>query len=387
MQSPFINQWLALSAMATLISACSSDDGPGAPDYVEPDSTVLDSADDDCSSNELNILDSLFDMQETADTPTTDAGTSDSSDDLLTQTDSLDLPSASPDTLAKDVVEPDFPDTQDSPDVPHIRQCNGFADLCARRLDQVAFVTTHNAMANAEDVFAAPNQRSSVLTQLAGGVRAFMLDTHYLYEESPDYGDEVLLCHGPCALGQRPLVDTLIDMRVFLEGQPDDILVIIIESYVSAEHTRQSFDDAGMTGYLLDPTPGQPLPTLDEMIDSGKRMVVLTDHDCGGFPGYLPVWDWAGDNDWNNKVPEDLNCAVNRGNPANPFFILNHFLTNPFASEDLANEINFNPFFIDQAVKCRAERDHIPNFVTVDFAEIGDVMTVVDALNSTVSGD
>jgi len=47
----------------------------------------------------------------------------------------------------------------------------------------------------------------------------------------------------------------------------------------------------------------------------------------------------------------------------------------------LANQVNHNPLFIDRALECEAFHDHIPNFVTVDFYEIGDLAAVVDELN------
>jgi len=290
-----------------------------------------------------------------------------------------------------DALDADIDDTvdtrdalaADTDDAATVRLCNRMAELCERRLDQVAFVTTHNAMANTADGYAdgVSNQHQTVAEQLEMGVRAFMLDTHYVVDGDPASGSEVLLCHGSCLFGQRKLSDTLTDMRDFLETNPDEVIAIIFESYVSAEHTKASFDTAGVTDMLLDPSPDEPLPTLAEMIDSGRRMVVLTDRDGGGFPGYLPVWDWAWDNDWDNKAVADLNCDVNRGSGSNSLFIMNHFLTNPLASEDLASQINFNPFFNEQAFRCQTERDHRPNFVTVDFFDIGDVFDVVRDLN------
>lgn len=43
--------------------------------------------------------------------------------------------------------------------------------------------------------------------------------------------------------------------------------------------------------------------------------------------------------------------------------------------------MNYNPFFLERAMDCWEEAGHIPNFVTVDFYSVGDVLAVVDALN------
>jgi len=280
------------------------------------------------------------------------------------------------DSSAADVAADDL--ASDSGDE---RRCNGLSELCDRPLNQVAFVTTHNSMANEADGFAAPNQTGNVTRQLTDGVRAFMLDIHYDNTQDPPPDSSVFLCHGYCIFGIRPLEDTMVEIKDFLQANPGEFVAIIFESYVDGEHVKESFDAAGVTEMLVELANDQPMPTMGELIDAGRRILVLTDEDGDAFPGYLPVWDWAWDNDWDNKVPEDLNCRVNRGGGDNNFFILNHFLTDPVASEDLARKVNFNPFLIDRVMTCQEERGHIPNFVTVDFYHLGDVIDVVSTLN------
>src|SRR3954464_8452089 len=56
------------------------------------------------------------------------------------------------------------------------RECNGSAELCALRLDQVALATTHNAMNAAADGFVEPSQQSGIEQQLADGVRGLLVD-------------------------------------------------------------------------------------------------------------------------------------------------------------------------------------------------------------------
>ena len=79
--------------------------------------------------------------------------------------------------------------------------------------------------------------------------------------------------------------------------------------------------------------------------------------------------------------PSDMSCAINRGNFANSLFILNHFLTQVFGSAALAEQVNHDPFFVDRADQCQAESGRLPNFVTVDWYDIGDLFAVVDHLN------
>ena len=56
-------------------------------------------------------------------------------------------------------------------------------------------------------------------------------------------------------------------------------------------------------------------------------------------------------------------------------------MTDPIARCPLADQVNYDPFLLDQAQTCMAERHHIPNFVTVDFYDRGDLFAAVRALN------
>lgn len=252
--------------------------------------------------------------------------------------------------------------------------CNGAPELCDRRYEQVAYATTHNAMSNEEDGFSAPNQKFSVTHQLADGVRGLMLDTYL-------DGGTTMLCHAYCTLGKRPLVATLNDIRTFLESHPYEIVTIIFESYISANDTRLTFEAAGLMPYLHAQPVAAPWPTLREMIATDRRLVVFTDNQGGTYDWYHDVWDYAFETHYSFSTPADLSCTPNRGNPANHLFILNHFLTQLFGSPLLAEQINHDPLFIDRANQCAAEDAHLPNFVTVDHYQIGDVFPVVDALN------
>jgi hypothetical protein len=252
--------------------------------------------------------------------------------------------------------------------------CNGSRELCARRFDEVAYATTHNAMSNVDDDFIGPNQRFTVARQLEDGVRGLMLDTHY-------EAGQPTLCHAACSLGSTPLVSTLSDIRSFLVRHPYEVVTIIFESYVSAADTAAAFAAAGLLDLAHSQPVGSAWPRLEEMIAADRRLVVLTDSGGGAFPWYHHVWAHAFETHYSWATPGSMNCDPNRGNPANPLFILNHFLTQVFGSPALAEQVNHDPFFIGRALQCQAERGTLPNFVTVDFHDVGDVFAVVDALN------
>ncbi len=258
---------------------------------------------------------------------------------------------------------------------PDVNGCNGYVELCDRRYDQVAYATTHNSMSNADEGFQAPNQHHPIARQLEDGVRGLLPD---IYE----YEGDVYLCHADCAiLGHRPLVEGLTAIRLFLQQHPNEVVSIIFEAYVSAEKTAEVFERAGLMPFLHTQPLGEPWPTLREMIDSGRRLVVFSDRDRGLIPWYHFVWDYAFETNFSYATPADLSCTPNRGNTANSLFILNHFLTQTVGMPRFAEMINHNPLFIDRARQCMEVDHRLPNFVTVDFYDIGDVFAVVRGLN------
>ncbi|MEZ5323321.1 MAG: hypothetical protein R2698_14845 [Microthrixaceae bacterium] len=264
--------------------------------------------------------------------------------------------------------------------------CNGADVLCGRTYDSVAYVTTHNAMSSVADNFLGPNQTDSLTTQLDRGVRGFMLDVHRNDDSSiptPDVpGGAVLLCHEYCGLGHLDLVAALTGMREWLDAHPREVVTLILENYVPASSLQAAMDASGLTPRLVDHTVGAPWPTLGEMVDADRRVVVMTDRGGGAYPWLLPVFSEAWDTNWSATTTSDLTCSVNRGSASNRLVILNNFLTNPIASTVLADQANADPFLSSRIAECRAEwGGRIPNFVTVDFYERGVVTAVVRALN------
>ena len=243
-----------------------------------------------------------------------------------------------------------------------------------RPYDEVAYATTHNAMSSADDEWLVPSQEHDVPTQLADGVRGLMLDIH-------EQEGEAWLCHGYCSLGSQRLEDGLAEILVFMEDDPDAVVTLILENYVSAELLERAFDDSGLLALTTEHDPLDPWPTLRQMVRAGERVVVLTDDEGDERPWLLHIWSHAWETPWNAEVPDDLDCSPSRGETDNALLILNHFLTDPVALPSLAAQVNANPFFEDRALGCMEQTGQLPNFVTVDFYATGALFEVVEALN------
>jgi hypothetical protein len=264
-----------------------------------------------------------------------------------------------------------------------IGSCNRFGVLCDREFDAIAHPTTHNAMSNAEEGWLGPNQSYSITRQLEEGIRAQMLDTWY-------FGGDPVLCHGgdvvPCDFaGMKPLADGLAEIKAFLDRHPNEVTSIIFESYISEIDTQTAFFDSGLIQYVHVQSSAAPWPTLRQLIEADTRLIVFTDDSSASLPWHHYVWDHAWETHFSFQAPEDFSCSRNRGSMSNSLFILNHFLTQVIGSPALAGMVNHNPLLIDRAQQCQSESGRLPNFVTVDFYDIGDLFPAVDELNGIPS--
>lgn len=258
-------------------------------------------------------------------------------------------------------------------------QCNGAFSLCTKKYNEVAYLTTHNAFNSQQDNFNFPNQNVDITAQLNLGVRAFMLDVYN------QFGNTVVY-HGSALLGSNPLEEELTKIKVFLENNPTEIVTIILECYVSADDIEAEMTQTGLINYVYTHPAGTPWPTLQTMISANTRCVVFSDvDDASPSQGwYHYMWTNMVETHYSVNDINDFTCDFNRGDSINDLFIFNHFVTNAVLGTGLEAEAeiaNSNPFLINRALQCQQEKAKFPNFVTVDFVDLGDAKLVVDQLN------
>lgn len=302
------------------------------------------------------------------------------------------------------------------------KACNGHAALCDRGYDEVSYVTSHNAM-SAADVpgWFLAEQPHGVIDQLDGGVRALMIDVWTgqptergvaslptsvaegraqldeafgpeaveaalrIAEQSsgPAVGEPALyMCHGLCEIGATELHSTLESVGEWLASNPDEVVSIIVENHVSAAEIGAAFIDAGLEPYLYSYQGGQ-WPTLAEMISSGQRLVVTTEEGAGSaeYPWLANAFDLTQDTPYTFPAPKDFSCEPNRGGPDAPLFLVNHWLANFSTLATDAERVNALDVLGERLTQCQQQREMLPNFVGVNYYNLGDVQAAVDNLN------
>lgn len=273
----------------------------------------------------------------------------------------------------------------------HPTTCNGAAELCDRTYDKVAVPMTHNAMSNADEGYTSPNQTHGIEKQLEDGIRGMMLDLHYFDPETkensqyplPQYTpvDEVYLCHSLCLLGKTRALDAFCQIGDFLDTHPGEVLTIIFETYVADADLDATLHASGLASFAYTHAPGTPWPTLRQMIDQNKRLMVFVETGGGNPPYIHPAYVGnIHDTPYDFENASQFTCALNRGKAGDPLFLINHWLGNPLPKIDFAREVNVEAVLGKRVSDCTAQVAP-PTFVGVDFYEVGDLFSVVKKVN------
>jgi hypothetical protein len=303
--------------------------------------------------------------------------------------------------------------------------CNGSALLCGRRYDQVSYPATHNSMSAADQPgWFMAEQPNGVIDQLDAGVRAFLIDTWYgqrtqragivanteetnataLAQAKAEFGADVVksalrlrqsaglvpegpvsayLCHSMCVLGSTAWEPLMVRVRSWLEQHPRQVITFILQDEVSPETTAQVFRDAGLLPFVYTPTADGVWPTLEQMIDSGHRVVVMAENQSGGtrYPWLLAAFHELQETPFNAVQVADLSCRANRGNPDATLFLVNHWLNQSLSRVSASRLANSDAVLGQRLTQCQRERGMLPNFVAVDYYNQGDLFGQVSRLN------
>jgi hypothetical protein len=299
--------------------------------------------------------------------------------------------------------------------------CNGYPELCDRRLDEVAFAATHNSMsAAAEPGWFFASHEEGVQRQLEFGIRGFLIDVYYgiptergirtdlfhvrdreelvttFGEEFVDARDRMVaswgvddqqgeralyMCHGFCELGATRLDETLVIMRRFLEVNPREILILMIQDEVPADDIAAVFVETDLARYAYTYEPGSAWPSLGEMIERDQRLLIMAENDGSGPAWYHDGFELTQETPYSFRSAEEFNCDPHRGRPDSPLFQLNHWIERVTPLPSDAEQVNRHDVLLRRALKCQGQRNMIPNLVAVNFYQRGDLLGVVRTLN------
>jgi hypothetical protein len=194
------------------------------------------------------------------------------------------------------------------------------------------------------------------------------------------------LCHGFCELGGYELEPTLRAIRDFLIQNPAEVLLLIIEDYVTPEDLARAFERSGLTD-LVYSGPAPPWPTLGELVTSGQRVIVFIESGKPGVGWLRPAFEHIQETPYSFHSPEEFSCEPNRGGQSGSLFQINHWIeSTPTPQPSNAAIVNEYDFLLRRVRRCERERKHLPNIIAVDFYRTGGLFGVVDSLNARGRG-
>jgi len=268
--------------------------------------------------------------------------------------------------------------------------CNGARELCEKPLNEVTFAVTHNSFAT-PDRFKPGfrNQSQHIDRQLEQGIRGLMLDTYW---HDPLFsGPRAALCHRYCTVGgYTDLEPELASVAAFLDAHPREVVILLVEPHsLSPERFEASMERAGLLRYAFDePVQNETWPTLGELIARDRRVVVFYENEEGKADAtapafYRPLWEAAWETPYSFESVSRFSCDKNRGRTGAPFFLVNHFVSDPAGTVDGSREANAPQVLAARLLACGALQR--PSLVAVDyFEQDGDpgdgVVSVVEAV-------
>ena len=285
------------------------------------------------------------------------------------------------------------------------------------RFDEYTWLTSHNAFVNYEDArWTAPNQSYGIIKQLDNGVRGLMLDVYNfsgsnlgtcIVSFTSDCVDPgIYLCHGGCnalvgatyALPRQNLKDVLNKIGDWL-GQhkgSENVITIFFEDRTTPGTLADVIRSSRAAKYIFNPAGSwnverQGWPSVASMVADETRLVLFTSEGRNVDKGLGLVHDqtYNVENYWSiGDTGSNYECKTRwdsiplnkKSTGFNRLFVMNHFRNTPVTFTTAWDNKVSN--LQDRLEKCRTAAGRLPNYVALDFIELGSGKAFVDQLNT-----
>ena len=293
--------------------------------------------------------------------------------------------------------------------------CNGLESNCDLPVNQILFPTVHNAHSSFGNGFVAANNNQPLEAALVSGYRSLMLDSCMCdtsslvesgYEAALEYatGKEadgsnkeynVGFCHHYCNAGVRVPSAVFANIQTFLEVNPNEVLIIEFEILDnSLADLYAAIDNSGLDQFVYRastaPTP-DTWPTLQQLIDANTRILLFAHGDqmqsCSTMTCPEGIF-YTYDHFAQTVVEDTTNCDSTEDRANYSFFLMNHWKNTDLDLPSKDNSGLMNGYnSLDKRFGMCSENEHLPNFIAVDFWDLGDVVKFVSDENAKRAGN
>ncbi|BDD08286.1 hypothetical protein FUAX_07180 [Fulvitalea axinellae] len=153
-----------------------------------------------------------------------------------------------------------------------------------RTINEISFPATHNTYNYKGSTFSKSNVFDDMPEQFEKGIRAVEIDIH---EKRTWFKKDVSVYHGKMTNGfngSRLAHYVLAEITEFIEDNPQEIVFLKFETTVSGSTLDKEIREAGLDEHIYEYDESNPYPTKEEVVASGKR-VVITRHIDGSAYG------------------------------------------------------------------------------------------------------
>ena len=288
--------------------------------------------------------------------------------------------------------------------------CNNSPSLCDRAYNNITHLGAHDSAFvrdSTTDFSTSGNQFYNSTVQLDAGVRLLTVQVHEA--NSSTGATEWHLCHTSCELFDAgKLSDWLTTIKAWLDANTNDVVTILV---VNSDNAATSdlggeFSTSGIDkyGYVPPSSTSVPTtwPTLQTLISNNTRLMtfVASITPSTAYPYLMNEFTFIFESQFTNTSPSNFSCQPNRpSSVANQpttalnsgrMFLMNHFLDSDEAFGILVPDVNAvnttnaqtgTGSLGGQMSTCTALYGKEPNFVLVDFFNVGPAIASVDAAN------
>jgi hypothetical protein len=315
-------------------------------------------------------------------------------------------------------------DTIQSASAVNTTACNGYDALCDVPFDEVVIPASHNSMSIADGTWFLAENPKDMVESLDDGIRGLLVDTWYgqptadggaitapeslagaeaeltatygkgvvasiqrtidrVRRSKPSGPTEPYFCHTVCEIGSEPMAPVMDRLNDWMDAHPREVIVLFIQDTVTPADTDAVLRKAGLADKAYVHPDGAEWPTLREMIDANKRLLVLMENEGGGdqYPYLHQGFDLVQDTEYSVKTAADFECSLKRGEPDSPLFSVNHWLANFDRLISSAEEVNAYDVLKPRIDECEIERGRAPSMIAVNWYDRGDLFRVVNELN------
>lgn len=288
--------------------------------------------------------------------------------------------------------------------------CNNSPSLCSRPYNNITYLGAHDSpfLRDKSTSFSTSgNQYYNSTVQLEAGVRLLSAQVHKNGTASGP--NQWRLCHSTCDLMDAGSLATwLKEIKTWMDANKNEVVTVLIVNSddATASDIGAQFSTSGIDKYAYTPpstSVPKTWPTLESLISNGTRLMTFVaslKETSSQYPYLMDEFTYIFENDFENESPTNYTCTPNRptglttSSTGGRMFLMNHFLysTQLFGIQQ-PNNTYVNITNAETGLgslgtrlnNCTTVYSKAPNFVLVDFFNVGPAIKSVDAANGVTS--